>query len=167
MNINKKIPILIISIILIIIEIFCVIVISSNIILEIPIINEKIYSIEERKEMNNQQEIYYFEMLDCISFNNLNDFNEMFYFYSEPRPCFTIIEDNNISLNFGNYRKDFYDCEVITKKKFNLLTYGVSNGFGRSNPLKIGCFVEENSFDSNSSFVEIFSIKKPFIMRVN
>ena len=101
------------------------------------------------------------EMLDCVAFNDLNVMNETFYSYHYSRPCFVLIEGNNVSMNLGKIRKEFYDYEIVSKKDFEFMTYHYKELTASSVERRtIGCFVEEDSFDLNSSFIDIFYVKK-------
>lgn len=109
---------------------------------------------------------HFLTLFDCKVFSDLKTFDEMFYLCPETRPCGAVVNEG-VSVNYGEGRQAFYDCEPISDYDFAeklFETDWFDYPTGAISETKAGCFVNKKDLDSNSSFVGVFRINKPIVI---
>ena len=104
-------------------------------------------------------------MLDCLVFTDFDIYLREFFYIQKP-VCIALIGSEQqifhrgVSINYlsnGIYDVDI--CSVVSKKEWDLITY-------RYDELSLsvverrtgGCFINEDSFDLNSTVVKVFNV---------
>lgn len=98
------------------------------------------------------------KLIDCLVLNDFDDFINLLGVSKDT--CVVFIEDNNTVLFDGvNSISDYQFCEIKPKDEWQSMTYQFNELSLRAvKRRELGCFVQEGTFDVNSSHVEVFKV---------